>query len=440
MGAIYQAADAREKLGGALMRASRYDEALDTLLSAATIYRAQGDVERLLHTLARIGETHALRGTPVEGIVTLAWADALKARAASIEARAATDLVLAQLINCTGRYADALPVAARAMELAGSTTNTRLQVQAALRYGHLLLMLGDLDRGMCALRDVIPLAEASGDLRSLRLALNCLGWVHELRGELVQDRILTERAYRAALALGDPSVIAFMASNHGGPAFNAGDWAGARTDFERGLDLSHDAEESWATPWAMVLLGQLDVVQGDDACGERRLLEGSAHAKRNGDLQAQRWAQSTLAEHDLLQGNPLAAYQRLAPLIDQERPRDVDEYVLLPLFAWAALEMAQESRAANLLESALAYAGANHLVPTIISALRVRAMLSQRQGRSAQAMDDLRDALVLSETIQQPYHMAKVYQTWACVGSGEASAYQSREHARAALTILAPLG
>lgn len=190
----------------------------------------------------------------------------------------------------------------------------------------------------------------------------------------------------------------------------------------------------------MVLLGQLDVVQGDDACGERRLLEGSAHAKRNGDLQAQRWAQSTLAEHDLLRGDPLAAYQRLAPLIDQEQPRDVDEYVLLPLFAWAALEMAQESRAANLLESALAFAGANHLVPTVISALRVHALLSARQGRSAQAMDDLRDALALSEAIQQPYHVAKVHQTWAYIGSEEASAYQPREHACAALTILAPLG
>ncbi len=439
LGAIDHAADAREKLGGALMRAARYDEALDTLLSAATIYRARGDAERLLRTLARIGETHALRGTPVEGIATLARVDAVQTGTASREARAATEIALAWLINCTGRYADALPVAARAMELAGATANTDLQAQAALRYGHLLLMLGELDSGMRILRDVIPLAQASGDLRSLRLALNSIGWAHELRGELAHDRFYTERAYRVALDLGDPSVIAFMASNHGGPAFNAGDWVGARADFERGLDLSCDADESWASPWAMVLLGQLDLAQGDEVCGEHRLLEASAHAQRNGDLQAQRWVQGTLAERDLLRGDARAAHRRLAPLIDHERPRDVDEYVLLPLFAWAALEMAQDSRAANLLESALAYAGTNHLAPTTISALRVRALLGQRQGRPAQAMDDLRDALALSEAIQQPYFVAKVHLTWACVGTGDARVCQSREHARAALAILAPL-
>src|SRR6185312_11384408 len=116
----------------------------------------------------------------------------------------------------------------------------------ALRYGHLLLMLGKLDRGMSAVRDVLPLAEALGDLRSLRLAHNSLGWAHELRGELAHDQMHTEQAYRVALDLGDPSVIAFMASNHGGPAFNAGDWVGARAYFEHGLDMSRDAGETWA--------------------------------------------------------------------------------------------------------------------------------------------------------------------------------------------------
>src|SRR6185437_16172166 len=157
--------------------------------------------------------------------------------------------------------------------------------------------------------------------------------------------------------------------------FNAGDWVGARAYFEHGLDMSRDAGETWASPWAMVLLGQLDLVQGGDAHGEQRLLEGSAQAIRHGDLQAQRWVQGTLAERDLLCGNPLAAYQRLSPLIDHECPHDVDEYVLLPLLAWAALEMGQDSRAANLIESALAFASANHLVPTTIGALRVRALL-----------------------------------------------------------------
>lgn len=440
LGAVDQAAVAREQLGTALMSAARYDEALDTLLSAATIYRARGDGERLLRTLARIGETHALRGTPDEGIAILARADVAQTGTTSLEARAATEVVLAWLINCTGRYAEALPVAARAMVLAGSTANADLQIQAALRYGHLLLMLGKLDSGMSVVRDVIPFAEASGDLRSLRLALNSLGWAHELRGDLADDRTLTERSYRAALNLGDPSVIAFMASNRGGPAFNAGDWVSARADFERGLDLSRDAGDSWASPWPMVLLGQMDLIQGDEECGKKRLLEASAGAKRHGDLQAQRWIQGTLAERDLLRGDPLAAQLRLAPFIDHERPHDVDEYVLLPLFAWAELEMAQGSRAAHLLELALAYADTNHLIPTTISALRVRALLNERQGRPAQALDDLRDALALSDGIQHPYQVAKVQLIAAHISAGENRTGHMREHARAALAILAPLG
>jgi tetratricopeptide (TPR) repeat protein len=440
LGEVAQAAGAREKLGAALMSNARYDEALDVLLSAASIHRAQGDHERLFRTLARIGEAHALRGTPDEGLITLAPVAELKAGAAPPETLASAKIALAWLINCTGRYADALPVAASALELASSTRDTALRMRAALRHGHLLLMLGNLDEGTRSLREVMPVAEQSADLRSLRLACNSLGWIHELRGEQAEDRVHTERAYQAALSLGDPSVIAFMRSNRGGPAFHSGDWVTARADFERGLELSRAIGASWASPWSVLLLGQLDLIQGEYTRGEQRLVEALALAERSGDLQALRWAHSTLAERDLLRGVAEAAHRRLTPLVGRASTHGVDEYVLLPLYAWGAIEMGHFSRATDLLESAITYAGANHLIPTLITALRVRATLRQRQGNFAQAEDDLRQALALSEQVEQPYHVAKVLLTWADVAAREANLSSARERSRAALERLQPLG
>jgi tetratricopeptide (TPR) repeat protein len=440
LGEVAHAAGAREKLGASLMSEARYDEALDTLLGAASIYRAQGDHERLLRTLARIGETHALQGTPEEGLVTLAPVAELAAGAAPTEALVTAKIALAWLINCTGHYAEALPVAACALELASSTANAGLRSQAALRYGHILLMLGDLGRGLSIVGEVIPVAERSSDLRSLRLACNSLGWVHELRGEQADDRAQTERAYQAALALGDPSVIAFMTSNRGGPAYHRGDWAEARADFERGLALSRAMGASWASPWSVLLLGQLDLIQGESAWGEQRLMEALALAGDTGDTQALRWAQATLAERDLLRGDAESAHSRLTPLVGHASICGVDEYVLLPLYAWVAIEMGQLSRASDLLQLAIACAEPNHLTPTLITALRVRAMLGQRQGGVAQAYDDLRQALALSERIKQPYHVAKVMLTWADIEARQAEVTSASERSRAALDLLRPLG
>jgi tetratricopeptide (TPR) repeat protein len=440
LGHMLHAAAVREKLGAALLNVAQYDEALEVLLAASRIYRGEGSVRGTLRALARLGEVHALRGTSAEGIAMLRSVATTRQAADFNDELAAVYIALAWLTNCTGRYAEALSIVEQAVDLTRKTANVHLQVQANLRYGHLTLMLGSLDQGARIVSETIPLAEALGDLRSLRFAYNNLGWAHELRGEFAADRTNTELATEAAVSLGDPTVQAFMTSNHGSPAFNMGNWAQARADFEQGFALNGQLGASWASAWPHVLLGQLDLAEGRYSDGDTQLKVAIARAERNHDLQALRWAHGALAEHELLAGDAHAALARVTPLVKRDETDGVDIDVLLPLQAWAYVEVANYSCAADIIETALTHARAARLIPTEIAALRVRSLLAARQEEFQQAHYDLQTALMLAHESRHLYAIGKVHRDLGQLYAGMADQLQAREQARAAMSIFEPLG
>ena len=334
LGRSAQAAQARERLGAVLMTTAHYGEALDVLERAADTYHGADDREGWGRALAGIGSVHALRGTAAEGAARLQ--PALESlRTSGLSSRALADLyvALAWLVNATGSYGEALAGAEQASQLARAAQDTSLMIQAELRRGQALLMLGRLDGGARALREALPLAEAAGDLRSLRFALNSLGWVHEAWGEFEQDRQYTERALEVAERLGDPTVIAFMRCHRGGPAFNLGAWDQARADYERALAMTRRMGTSWAAAWPPLMLGQLCLAEGRTALATAYLEEAIALAQRNGDLQALRTAHAALAERELVEGRPRAALARLTPLLDRPGRVESDVTKLLPLVA-----------------------------------------------------------------------------------------------------------
>jgi tetratricopeptide (TPR) repeat protein len=261
LGRRREAAFAHERQGVAFTTAAQYDDALVALESAAAFYEAHRfdhahqDVDNLARVLAEIGEAHAQRTTSDEGIARLE--SSLRTfgdHDPSPRSLAALYLALAWLVNTTGRFSDALLLTERAAQLATEAGDAETLVKANLRRGHLLLMLQRMEEGISLFHQALPVLEESQDYRSLRFALNNLGWIHEARGDFETDRQYTERALQAAVCLDDPILVAFMWSNHGSPAFNLGDWKQARQDFERGIALMGSHRPSWASAWPPLLL------------------------------------------------------------------------------------------------------------------------------------------------------------------------------------------
>lgn len=436
-----EAAAAREKLGAALMTAAQYDAALDALDRAAETYRTVDEIEVLVRVMARVGEVHALRGTSEEGIARLeSLISSLRGDGPSMRGMAALFVTLAWLINTTGRYTDALRMAQRAADLASAAGDSALLLQANLRRGHLLLMLENLDQGVSILEEAIPHAETAGDLRGLRFALNSLGWIHDLRGNFEQDRAYTERALTVAEQLDDPTVLAFMRSNRGSPAFNLGDWKQARTDFEAGLVLMRQLSASWASAWPPLLLGQLCLAEGQRVQAEELLQEAIALAKRNKDLEAQRWAHGTLAERDLLEGSPETALVRLEPLLDRPGQQEIDVCALLPLLARAYADLGRVEEAEAVSGQAVARASAAGMLPTVASALHARAMVAHRRSRWQQALNDLEQAIELSRAMQHPYGEAKILYALGVLQTQQKDYNTARRSLAEAHDILGRLG
>jgi tetratricopeptide (TPR) repeat protein len=447
LGRRREAAFAHERQGVAFTTAAQYDDALVALESAAAFYEAHRfdhahqDVDNLARVLAEIGEAHAQRTTSDEGIARLE--SSLRTfgdHDPSPRSLAALYLALAWLVNTTGRFSDALLLTERAAQLATEAGDAETLVKANLRRGHLLLMLQRMEEGISLFHQALPVLEESQDYRSLRFALNNLGWIHEARGDFETDRQYTERALQAAVCLDDPILVAFMWSNHGSPAFNLGDWKQARQDFERGIALMGSHRPSWASAWPPLLLGQLCLAEGQQEEGCRLLDEAIAHAARTTDLQALRWAHGALAERELLQGKPDLAIGRLEALLDRPGEQVIDVTNLLPLLAWAYSGSGMERRASATVEEGIRRAESGGLLPALASARRSRGLLWWKSGDWDRARDDLVAALTLDRRMRYPYDAAKTLYRLGQVETSAGRVFQARRRLMAAMRILLHLG
>src|SRR5262249_49196962 len=133
-----------------------------------------------------------------------------------------------------------------------------------------------------------------------------------------------------------------------------------------------------------------------------------ALAQYSGILTMLRPAQAALAERDLLGGHPETARERLAPLLDRfPGQEEADVIPLLPLVAWAHLEMGGEDTAAEVVSPCLGRALASGHRLALPDALRVQALLALRQRRWDEARGVLEQALALVRTMPYPYAEAK---------------------------------
>lgn len=436
-----EAARAREKLATALRTLARYDTALEALERAVAAYAATEATEDVARVTAHIGQIHSDHGSAAEGIARLrpllaSLADAGVSPAALAELHDA----LAQLLHITARYDEQLTASERAAMLAREVGDGRLLAQVEMRRGNALRMLGRMHEAAPVLEEAVRLVETAGDPRTLAHALDNLSMVSLFRGELARAAAESQRALALAEETGDPLIIGLMVFRLGMDRFALGAWEGARKDFARAAAIVRQVGASWLTPYAATGRGLLALAEGQMEAAGALLGEAGALAGRSGDLQALRWAESALAERDLLAGNPVAARDRLAPLLDRGGQREGLVTYLLPLAAWAALDSGDPAEADALIRACIERAASGGLRLALPDALRVRALAALRAGQPDEAATALDEALAICRAMPYPYAEARALYTYGLTELQRGAPERAREQLEVARAICARLG
>ncbi len=440
LGRTLEVARWREKLGSVLVLLTQYDEALAVLEQACATYHQMGELEGELRTLAQVGRTHRWRGTAAEGLAQLLPLLKGFSKIDASQGAAAFSLSLAYLYTGTCQFSELLEAAEQAASLARAVGDEQLLLAAQERLGAALFLLGRLEEARQMLTtEVIPVAEATGNLWMLISALINLGAVSDTQGEFSQGRASHERAVALAERLGDRAQMALLMYGHGFNAFYQGEWKQARDRFEHTANLVASVGRSWNTAFPSYGLFLLALLTGqEEARGS--LAEALALAERSGDLRACCWLQGVLAEDDLLAGRPEVAHARLAPLLGQIRPMVVELRETLPRLAWAELESGDTHQAQVRLEGVITLARQERMRPTLAEALRVQALAWSRQERWAEAEAALEEALALCRSMPYPYAEAKTLAVFGLLSQAKGEPKQARERLEAALAILGKLG
>ncbi|HET7035868.1 MAG TPA: transposase, partial [Thermomicrobiaceae bacterium] len=149
---------------------------------------------------------------------------------------------------------------------------------------------------------------------------------------------------------------------------------------------------------------------------------------------------ATLAEIEILTSHPAEASARLVPLLDRPDLQECDVTTLLPVLAWARLELGQLDEAAAAVEQALGRARPEGMRLVLVETLRVRALIALRQEQWDAAAGSLAEGLALAREISYPYAEARLLCLDAALRARRGEPAAARERLEAAGAIFARLG
>jgi tetratricopeptide (TPR) repeat protein len=441
LGRPLDAARAREKWGKILCATALYDQSLTVFERACEVYRQAGDIEAQARVLTQIGQVYADRGAAREGLQRLSSALTPDAtRGVAQQTLAALHDIYAQLLHLAGRYGEQMAETERAAAYARDAGDEALLCQIEMRRGNALRMLGQLRRASRTLEDVIRVAETLGDPRILSQALDNVSVVYLLQGEFARSTSYVERALALAEQLADPLATELLLLRRGLNAFALGDWRQAHRDYEQAQVMARQLGASWVSPYIALGPGLLEFARGELAAANHLLHEAASLAEKSGDLQALRLAQATLAERDLLAGEPAAAHARLIPLLDRPGQQEGLVTYLLPYLAWASLDLESGDEAAGLLEECLERSNRENIRLAQVDALRVRVIQAARWGEFAEAEQSLDDGLRLTRELPYPYAEAKLLYVGGLAAHAAGDGQRARERLIQARDALQTLG
>lgn len=435
-----EAAAAREQLGLALRNQGRHDEALQCFEDAIAICERTGDLERLAWVVGQVGWLHMTRGAPQEALGRIEAALSTFDTAGNTRGLMVLYTTLADLHYTAGQYAQQLVAAERAAELARTEGDTHFLAQAEQLRARALVFLGPPDEGLRVMQNAIRLAEGHADLANMCVGLCMTSLVDWVQGRFTHEREAATRAIEVATRLGEPMLMAFAHVALALPLWYIGEWQAAREELALGSAAVERGEAALPVPYIDTVLGALEVATGALEDGTQHLAQAAAAAEQSGDLLPLRYARSVLGELDLLTGRAQAARVALLPLLDREGQEETYVVPLLPILAWADLELDEPAQAEARLAEAFRRAQARELRLPLVDVHRIQALLLLRSGDWAEAERAVEASLALARDLPYPHAEVKALYVRGQIGSARGAIEQAREHYQTALAICARLG
>jgi class 3 adenylate cyclase/tetratricopeptide (TPR) repeat protein len=457
--------EALEKLAGILTMGARYDQALEMLEEAAQLHRATENREGEACAVAQMGHVYYLRNTPEEGIARLrplieslerelherpevsrqyppGADDTRRVLSTPSFGLAALWAAFARLYVDSGNYREQLRAADRAVELAKALKDNpkseQLLLGAQVTRSDALWGLGQDDDALRTMEELIPRAEAAGDLTNLARALEYAGMYYARRGEFEKDRRYLERMLGIAERRGDRGQMWLGTMSLSNNAFITGDWEQARIYLDRAEQIIQPLSSVRLWTWPTVARGWRALRQGDLTAAAGYGEEALSLTETSGEAAWRRNAVRLLSEKDLLEGRPGSALARLETILDAAGWQE--DAGFLRTLAMVHLELGNDSEAQDLATQAISQATLKQSQPELVETLVVQGMVMTRQWSWENAETLFTEGLTVARTIPFPYGEARALYEYGMMHAQQGDPRQARKRMKRALSLFERLG
>jgi tetratricopeptide (TPR) repeat protein/transcriptional regulator with XRE-family HTH domain len=330
---------------------------------------------------------------------------------------------------------ESMALSQRAVEMAREADDVRLQAQALVQRGHAELKSGRLDEALVTLEEARRLSEDLRLLSLLNTVLNGLFFVHELRGDFEQAGRCNAQNMQLAEMIGDPALLVAALFPRACLEIDTGEWERGRGDLEYLIEVS---PEFAADSSVNANFGYLSMLQGDWVTATAQLQQALDRSASIGDMSARVMVERMLAEFELLKGSPDAALARLHALLALDEVHDM--VFMLPLVAWAHLQMGDLDEADTVSTQALDRARAEVTKLVLPDTLRVRALVLTERRRWAEAKQALEEGLLHARAMPCPYAEGRLLHAYGAMEACRGDPELARARLEEARTIFERLG
>lgn len=431
-----------ERLGSVLTVAAKYDKALDLFERAAKLHAWLGNPESERCVVAKIGHVHHQRGTWREGI------DRLQPLVTSLDydpegiepsgGYAALYASLARLYSPAERFREMLAAAERAVALARAIGEDRILIGAEITRTFALWELGQDDDALHAIEDVIPRAEAAGDIANLTLALAHAADYYARRGEFEKDRRYHQRALQLAERRGDRAQTVLALMNLSQSYFHGGDWERSREHLERAETVIRTLPVSRITIWPAAARAWLCLRAGDLESATRHATDLINYAQAMDSKEWVRLGLRVMAESALLEHRGEDAVRQLETAFENDEWKSDPGF--LRTLGWAYLELGNLGSAHETVARGIAQARAHRDQPELVETLVVRGSVLTAQESWDDASQTFEYAMAGAHTMQFPFGEARALAEYGQMYARRGDITRARETLTSARDIFRRLG
>jgi len=341
----------------------------------------------------------------------------------------------------SGSYREQLASAEQAVRMWRAVGDKPPLADALALHGIALRLLGQWQDALGMLREAVSLAEQTGSLFVCAFAWNHIGYAYLQSGQFDEAATAFERGRDLGERIRNVSFYGASRFLLGLHAFYAGDWAAARMWFDHTAASVLDGKAYTVSAYGPLGQGLIRVVTGEREIGLSYLRETIALREQGGMPHIIDRARRELAEAELVMGNAISARRLLEPYVTQPGRQDENDITpMMPLLAWANMDLGEGEDVEALLDRATAQARAHHHALALIDVLRVWGLLYTRQRRWPEATEALEEGLALARGMLCPYAEAKALYVYGRLHMAQGEPERARERFTAASAILDQLG